>query len=97
MRSASDELTPRPAKAFDINIEYFGRVARANDWMAGDTYNYDRIAAELGLTGRQVRRVLDRENRPGEAFMAGLLEAIEDVRFRLMFPRVTASEPIGKE
>jgi hypothetical protein len=97
MRSASDEHIPRPAMTFDINIEYFARVARATGWLSDGTYNYDQIAAELGVTGRQVRRVLDRVNRPGEAFMAGLLEAVDDVRFRLMFPRVTASDPIGKE
>lgn len=89
--------TSRQRRAFDLDIDLFKKAARSNGWVTDGEPDHDKIAAALGLSKEQVGRVLDRKSRPGVAFIAGLLNAAEDVRFRPLFPNVDAADPIGKE
>lgn len=88
----------RPTSTIELNQTYFAQVAAEYGWMTKNRLDFDRIAAELGISESQARRILTAEQRPGTTFIGGLLVATDDnLRFRKTFRVVEASKPIGKE
>lgn len=78
--------------AIELNFELFEKVAKTNGWTTNA-----QVATALGISERQASRVRARQQRPGNAFIAGLIAAAGDeFRLRAMFPVVPASAPIGR-
>jgi hypothetical protein len=88
----------RPTRTLELCQGYFKQVATDYGWMTKNELDYDRIAAELGISESQARRILKAEQRPGTTFIGGLMTATDDnLRFRKTFRVVDADSPIGKE
>ena len=77
--------TVRPTQTIELESRTFAKVAKSHEWMTGGGFDYSRVAADLGISQRQAYRVLDRESRPGIAFVGGLLIAEEEADFRSLF------------
>ncbi|HEY3477516.1 MAG TPA: hypothetical protein VGL02_01340 [Streptomyces sp.] len=98
MTTQSSGFITRPTSTLELNLGYFRQVAADYGWMVSDRLDFDRIAAELGISESQARRILTAEQRPGTTFIGGLMVATDDnLRFRKTFRVVDASQPIGKE
>jgi hypothetical protein len=91
------DLIVRPTRTIELDFAKFTKLAIGYGWMANGGFDFDRIAAELGISERQTYRVLGRESRPGANFIGGLLTAAEEVGFRRLFKIVNASDPIGRD
>jgi hypothetical protein len=91
-------LIIRPTRTLELCQGYFAQVAADYGWMTKGEFDFDRIAAELGISENQVRRVLKPEQRPSTTFIGGLMTATDDnLRFRKTFRVVNADSPIGKD
>lgn len=73
----------------ELNLAVFEKVARANGWGSSA-----EIAQAIGVSERQVSRIRSGNGRPGIEFIAGLLDAAEEVGFRRLFRIVPKSESI---
>jgi hypothetical protein len=91
-----DEAAP-PIRAFELEVAKFARIAQLKGWTTRDSFLFDRIAYELGISERTAYRVLGGEIRPRVPFVAGLLTAVEGLSLRGAFRLVNANDPIGKE
>lgn len=84
-KSRRPTWTVRPAKTLELNSRKFAKVAKSHEWMTSGSFDYSRVAAELGISLRQAYRVLDRESRPGTGFIGGLMGADQEIDIRDLF------------
>lgn len=89
MDRADDAL--RGAKTIGLNRSAFEKVARSNGWTTDA-----EIAKALGMSERQVSRIRSGKGRPGIDFIAGLLDAAEEVDFHRVFCVVPKTDPIER-
>lgn len=88
----------REPRTFELDFRKFSKFAEGFGWLKNGRYDYDLIAAEIGLSGRQVQRVLNRETRPGTTFTGGLLSYDgELLGFKRVFRLVNLNDPIGED
>ncbi len=98
MTTEGTGVIARPTWTIELSHADFRSLAKRQGWMSDDRYDYDRIAAELGVSESQVRRILTAKQRPGTDFLGGLHVATgDDFRYRKVFRHVLASDPIGRE
>ena len=93
MRVTNDSAHTRaPLQTIKLQLPAFSTVAKLHGWDSPEA-----IADALGMSPRQVRRVLDGSNDPGVAFIGGLLVAAPELGFRRVFVPVNAALTEGEE
>lgn len=91
------DWTIRPAQTIELDRRLFAKIAKSHNWLTTGSYDYGRVAAELGVSQRQAYRVLDGESRPGTGFLGGLLAADEEFDPRELFHAVSLQRPTTEE
>jgi hypothetical protein len=82
----------QPAWTVELHRDRFEVIAKAHAWDSNVA-----VAKAIGISPRQVARVLDGTTAPGVAFIAGLLAAAPETGFRRMFEIVPATDVTGEE